>query len=196
VRREEARDLLGVTGDDPEQIRAAYRRRLRAVHPDLNPSPDAAEATHLLTLAYRALIDPSPREPRSPRSASTPASRPGAAPSPAPSNPRRSGPALAARVLDDSTVSVRAARDEVLDALVDAADALGELVYLDSHAGILEVLVEFVDEPTCNLTMSMQGRADGTVEVFCGVEPLSGGTGPPLDAVTRLVAATLAAASG
>jgi len=41
--------------------------------------------------------------------------------------------------------------------------------------------------------MSLQGRATGVTEVFCTVEPLSGGESPPEAAVTRLVAATLAA---
>jgi hypothetical protein len=182
MRRSEARALLGVTGDEPAELRAAFRRRLRAVHPDLNPSPDASEATRRLTAAYRLLLQPTgptATEPETPRSTRPPAT--GA--------PRAAR--FEVRVLDDSTVAVAAARDEVLDALVEVADALGELVYLDAHAGLVEVVVEFVDDPTSTLTMSLQGRADGTVEVSCGVESLSGGAAPPTDAVTRLVAGTL-----
>jgi hypothetical protein len=185
MRPDEARALLGVTGDDPGELRAAYRRRLRAVHPDLNPSPDASEATRQLTVAYRLLLE----------SATTGPEPSGAPPRTDRRRPpvRPSEPRLRVAMLDASTVAVDAARDEVLDALVDVADALGELVYLDAHAGLLEVVVEFVDEPTSTVTMSLQGRADGTVEVFCSVEPLSGGSAPPLDAVTRLVATTLRA---
>lgn len=185
MRRSEARALLGVSSDEPAELRAAYRRRLRSVHPDLNPSMDAAEATRQLNAAYRLLLQSTAAEvlDETARSATPTAS----APTTRPAGPRRD-----VRVLDDCTIAVQGARDEVLDALVDVADVLGELVYLDVHSGLVEVVVEFVDEPTSTVTMSMQGRADGTVEVFCSVEPLSGGDGPPLDAVTRLVGATLA----
>jgi hypothetical protein len=182
MRRSEARALLGVTGDEPDELRAAFRRRLRAVHPDLNPSPDASEATRRLTAAYHLLLQPAGRS-------EVPAEAPRPTRPPPPGAPREAG--LEVRVLDDSTVAVAGARDEVLDALVDVADVLGELVYLDAHAGLVEVVVEFIDDPTSTLTMSLQGRADGTVEVNCGVEALSGGAAPPTDAVTRLVAGTL-----
>jgi hypothetical protein len=182
MRRSEARALLGVTGDEPTELRAAFRRRLRAVHPDLNPSPDASEATRLLTAAYHLLLQPAGRRPARPGAA-----RPTAT---SPSTDRRD-PRFEVRVLDASSVAVAAAREEVLDAVVEVADVLGELVYLDAHAGLVEVVVEFVEGPTSTLTMSLQGRADGTVEVNCGVEALSGGAAPPTDAVTRLVAGTL-----
>ncbi len=37
------------------QIRSAYRRRARALHPDRNPGADAAEAMAELNRAYRLL---------------------------------------------------------------------------------------------------------------------------------------------
>jgi hypothetical protein len=187
MRRSEARALLGVTGDEPAELRAAFRRRLRAVHPDLNPSPDASEATRRLTTAYRLLLQPAGR-------GEVPAEAPRST-CPSPSDAPRAA-RFEVRVVDASTVAVAAARDEVLDALVEVADLLGELVYLDAHAGLVEVVVEFVDDPTSTLTLSLQGRADGTVEVNCGVESLSGGAAPPTDAVTRLVAGTLGGLAG
>lgn len=52
--------LLDVeTGAPPEVIRAAYRRKVRESHPDLNPAdPDAARRTSLLNRAARILLDP------------------------------------------------------------------------------------------------------------------------------------------
>ena len=53
------------------------------------------------------------------------------------------------------------------------------------------MIVEFVEAPTSSVLFSLQGRADGTTEVFCTVEALSGGDSPPAEAVTRLVLRTL-----
>ena len=75
--------------------------------------------------------------------------------------------------------------------LVDAANELGEISYLDLSAGLLEVVVEFIEAPTSSVLLSVQGRATGITEVFCTVEPLSGGEAPPSDAVTRLLFRTL-----
>lgn len=55
--------LLGVptSATDP-QIRAAYRLRARASHPDLNPNdPDAGQRMALLNRAARVLLDPALR---------------------------------------------------------------------------------------------------------------------------------------
>jgi hypothetical protein len=75
--------------------------------------------------------------------------------------------------------------------LLDTAHSLGEISYLDRTAGLVEVIVEFVEAPTSSVLLSLQGRATGVTDVFCTVEPLSGGEAPPADAVTRLVLATL-----
>ena len=75
--------------------------------------------------------------------------------------------------------------------LLDAAHELGEISYLDPSAGLVEVVVEFVEAPTSSVLLSMQGRATGVTDVFCTVEPLSGGDAPPADAVTRLLWRTL-----
>ena len=76
-------------------------------------------------------------------------------------------------------------------AVLDAAHDLGEIGYLDRTAGLIEVIVEFVEAPTSSVLFSFQGRSNATTEVFCTVEPLSGGDAPPADAVTRLVLHTL-----
>src|SRR5690606_7456670 len=57
-------ELSGVESGDAlseSVLRKAYRKASLLVHPDKNPSPDAAEKFHLLTIAYDILSDPSTR---------------------------------------------------------------------------------------------------------------------------------------
>lgn len=67
VRREvkstEYYDLLGVPTDAaPSDIRSAYRKRARKVHPDKNPDdPDAERRFRELSAAYQTLSDPAKR---------------------------------------------------------------------------------------------------------------------------------------
>ena len=58
MRRSECYGLLGLReGASPGQIKEAFRRRAKLVHPDLNTSPEAHEAFLYLTEAYRVLRD-------------------------------------------------------------------------------------------------------------------------------------------
>lgn len=59
-------DLFALLGVAPsagaQEIRAAYRRKVRHSHPDLNPAdPDAERRTALLNRAARVLLDPTLR---------------------------------------------------------------------------------------------------------------------------------------
>lgn len=107
------------------------------------------------------------------------------------SAPRSGAPRIGVRLVGNDSISVSAPAEEALMLLIDAAHDLGEISYLDRTAGLLEVIVEFVEAPTSSVLFSLQGRADGTTEVFCTVEALSGGDSPPAEAVTRLVLRTL-----
>ncbi|MFC7236169.1 DnaJ domain-containing protein [Halosegnis marinus] len=52
-------DLLGVDPDaDAARVRAAYRERVKEVHPDVSDRPDAAEAFRELSAAKETLVDP------------------------------------------------------------------------------------------------------------------------------------------
>ncbi|UDY36487.1 J domain-containing protein [Dermatobacter hominis] len=197
---DEARRVLGLAPDaeiDAVAVRASYRRLVRTAHPDVSSHPDAAARTARLTLAYRvlsqALATGAPTRGAPPRPPTPPAARPGSrpAPTPRPGPPTPPRPRIGVRLLDDESIAVEAPAEETLMLLLDTAHSLGEISYLDRTAGLVEVIVEFVEAPTSSVLFSLQGRANGTTEVFCTVEPLSGGEAPPADAVTRLVLATL-----
>ena len=184
--RTAALELLGVAHDaDLEQVRRAYRRLVAEVHPDVSAADDATARTVALTEAY-ALLRHGPAEP-----SSVPADHRTASPT----DPGAiwDGPAVTVTQVDVDTVAVAAPADTTLLLLVEAAHELGDVVYLDPSSGLLEVLVEFVEAPTCSLLLTLQGRANGTTEVFCTVETLAGDDAPPLEAVTRLVAQTVSA---
>ena len=56
-------DVLGVQRDaGVDEIKKAYRKLARELHPDVNPSPDAQERFKLVTHAYDVLSDPSQRQ--------------------------------------------------------------------------------------------------------------------------------------
>src|SRR5881398_4173180 len=55
--------VLGVSRDaGPDEIKKAYRKLARQLHPDVNPSEDAQERCKEVTAAYEVLSDPQKRE--------------------------------------------------------------------------------------------------------------------------------------
>jgi DnaJ domain len=207
MRVSEARAILGVgPQDDRVAVRSAYRHLLLQTHPDVSGRADAAARTMRLTAAYTTLIDPPDEVVDAPSGGARPApTEPGSTSSEAPRSTRadqapsqdRVDPEPILVALDDAqTIAVGAPANETLMLIIDAAHRLGEITYLDPSAGLVEVVVEFIEAPTSSILMTLQGRATGVTEVFVTVEPLSGGDAPPSDAVTRLLLRTLVDGAG
>ncbi|HEY2642252.1 MAG TPA: DnaJ domain-containing protein, partial [Galbitalea sp.] len=56
-------EVLGVDRNaSADDIKKAYRRLARELHPDVNPSPGASDQFKLVTHAYDVLSDPDQRQ--------------------------------------------------------------------------------------------------------------------------------------
>jgi hypothetical protein len=194
----EALAVLGLAGTvDETSVRSAFRSRLRDTHPDLSSATDATERTVRLTAAYRIVLERLATPPTGDQATAT-TTEPGAGTPTAghrtarPEEPEAEmGPGADAVLVDAATIGIPAPAVEVVPMLIEAAHRLGDITYLDPGAGLLEVVVEFVGAPTSSVVLSLQGRATGLTEVFCSVEPLSGGEAPSAEAVTQLLHRTL-----
>ena len=181
----EARTVLGVgAGATEADERSAFRRRVRAAHPDVTgPRADAGVAVARLTRALAVL-----RAARAGGLGAPPIpSRTPAPPAPPPPAP---GPGAEHRG-DSLLLDVPA--DEAFVALLEAAHAVGEVTYVDARLGLLEAVLTDDGGHACQLLITLQGRATGT-EAFCTLEPLGTTPCPPTeDVVSGLVAALIGA---
>jgi hypothetical protein len=174
-----ARAVLGL-GPRPTwpEVRAAYRERIQAAHPDRAGGDTARAAT--LNGAYATLVRakrtgdlhqaPAPPEPEAP-----------------PAAPDRFEPA---EVLAGDTIRLAMPPDEAFARLLEAAHRIGDVTYVDRSCAIFETLVAVEGEGACSLVVTLQGRAHGT-EAFCTLESIERVASPPVRHVTEALVAAL-----
>ncbi len=148
-------------------MRGAFRRLLRATHPDVaGGEGGATRRTALLIEAYERL-----------RAAA------GVEPAPEPDAPAPVG----VTVVDSGTLAFAAPADEVFLCLLEVAHELGEVTYVDPDVGLLETIVQLDAGPTCSLVVSLQGRGTGVTEAFCTLEPIGSILALPATAAVDMV---------
>lgn len=175
----QAREVLGVAATSTwAEVRAAYRQRIGAAHPD-RAGGSTAEAARLND-AYTALAR---------------ARRAGTLDAPQPARPPVAGtdvqerPGVPAEVLDGDTIHLALPAEEAFIRLVEACHRIGDVTYVDRSCAILEALVRVEGEGVCSLVITLQGRAEGT-DAFCTLESIERVASPPVrDVVTALLAA-------
>jgi hypothetical protein len=167
----EARAVLGVAaGDGWAEVRAAYRRAIRAAHPDTHGRGATATAVRL-NEAYAVLRrarQAGTLDPQRPRPAPPP---------PPPPSPPRVGVAVAA----SDTILLAAPPDEAFALLLEAAHRVGNVSYVDRSCAIFEVVV-LQDGESCSLLVTLQGRAHGT-EALLTLEAMERAASLPTDRV-------------
>jgi hypothetical protein len=162
VEIDDARRILGVDESaDPQTLRDAHRRRIRATHPDVGGSALAAAGVNEAFALLRdrpPLIQPPP-------STTVPEQ-------PAPPDP----------VDVDSFYRVDVAPDELLARLAEAGHEVGEVVFVDPHVGILEIVVG--DAPGVGqLAVTVGATSHNGTEVTFTLEPLGVTPAPPIGPV-------------
>jgi hypothetical protein len=158
----EARALLGVGPDESwDEVRLAYRRLIRELHPD-RAGPSATARAAQLNEAYgvlsRTLAGPGMRPSRRPtttRRARSPASSP-----------------ISAHIDGADTLVVDAPPDEAFTRLLEAGHAVGSVSYVDRSCAIFEVVVRHEGE-ACSLVVSLEDQQEGPgTEATCTLESL------------------------
>lgn len=156
----EARAVLGLapsaTVDD---ARAAYRRLVRAHHPDVAGDRGTRTTARVID-AWRVLRDVA--QPTAP--------------------PASSAPVVDA-TSDGDTITLDVPADEAFLLLLEAAHRVGDVTHVSPGDALLEALIAFDDGRTCSLVISLQGRANGTTDAFCTLQALDAGPTPPVGLV-------------
>jgi hypothetical protein len=187
----EALSVLGVRPGTPmDQVREAYRARVRTEHPDvIGPRGDRAAATArtaritgAFAVVRRAVLeggtDTVPEPPA-----------PAAEPPPPAGTASRRGPrpwevdAVEADC-DGDTVVIAAPPREAYTLLLEAGARLGGIGYVDRQLGILEIIVRFEGGPSCSVLINLQGRAFGT-DAFCTMVSIEAAPTPPIRPVVE-----------
>lgn len=173
--------MLGVQADaSPRVLRSAFLAQVRAHHPDTTEHPiGAGERTATVIAAYRLLRD----LPVSPA-----ATRPGGGDDPRPAE----SPAVATiEVITDEAVWVGVDVGAVVPALLEVADELGDVSYVDRSVGLVQLTVRPPEGPTCWFTVSVHPRPGGTVLVAT-LESIEAQPTPPAGPLMLALAHSLA----
>lgn len=151
-------------GDGWEVVRAAYRRLIRAAHPDR--AGGTTRAAVRLNEAY-AVLSRARRQapPAGARAAPADGRRAAGAPAPPPPPPPPPPPRVGTTVVGDDTLLLAAPLPEAFALLLDAGHRIGSVSYVDRSCGIFEVVVREAGE-TCSLLVTLQGRGHGTEAVL------------------------------
>lgn len=156
---QEARAVLGLapsaTVDD---ARAAYRRLVRAHHPDV-AGDVGTQTTARVIDAWRVLREAAPNTEIDVEAATVDATS------------------------DGDTITLDVPADEAFLLLLEAAHRVGDVTHVSPGDALLEALIAFDDGRTCSLVISLQGRANGTTDAFCTLQALDAGPTPPVGLV-------------
>lgn len=173
--------MLGLATDaTAEELRAAFLVAVRAHHPDTTAHPDGAgERTATVIEAYRLLRDlPAGAPPSSPPARAVPVTP--AAPEPG-----------TIEVIGHEALWVGVDARAVVPALLEAADDLGEVSYVDRSGGLVQITVRPLDGPTCWFTFSTHPRPGGAV-VVATLESIEAAPTPPATPLVLALAEALA----
>ena len=173
-------------GTAMQQVREAYRVKVRASHPDLvGPDGDrdsatarTARITSAFAVVRRAVIDSGTDVvPVPPPRPAVPEPEPAAAPRPWEVD-------RVEAETDGDTIAIAAPPAEAFALLLDAGARIGGIGYVDRQLGILEVIVRFEGGPSCSVLITLQGRAFGT-DAFCTMDSIEAAPTPPLRPVVE-----------
>jgi curved DNA-binding protein CbpA len=178
VEIDEARRILGVDETaDERTLRAAHRREIRRAHPDAGGSAAAASGVNA---AWALLRDHDPAA-APPREAGHDATR--TAPLSA-EHPSERPPDV------DGYYRVDVEPGELLARLAEAGHAVGEVVFVDPHGGILEIVVG--DAPAVGQLAATVGATSGAgTEVAFTLEPLGITPAPPIGPIVDALMAAV-----
>lgn len=170
VDADEARQILGVAATaDGDLLREAHRREIRRAHPDAGGSEAAARRVNA---AWDLLQNVEPFD-----SPALVESTPAAAPVPEP-------------VDVDQWYRVDVAPDELLARLAEAGHEVGEVVFVDPHVGILEIVVG--EAPGVGqLAVTVGDQSAAGTEITFTLEPLGITPAPPIAGVVDALMAAI-----
>ena len=183
----EALGLLGLHSEaTADEVRTAFRRRIRLAHPDLADrcgAPRTSEA-RLLIVAYRAALEHVVIAPPIGGGAHESAVD-HAGPVRSAAQPKPGGVAWLA---DCDTIALRCPHEEAFSRMLEVGTGLGAITYLDRQGELFEVLLTTKLGDTVSLVISFQGRSDW-VEAFLTTEVLDVARHeiPTIDQITELV---------